>query len=141
MQLGQLMVPADLDLPSPRSLSLIPIISQLEQVLLGWFRSSLHARDQLVSLVQRLLQTISSFKQKREKETGKSSRFHTMLQTEDFYQGNVTALDSLTPEVINGHIHHSLWHCLTFGGGFKEFSFLFFPSCLGSKLSAWEGFN
>lgn len=50
----------------------------------------------------------------------------------DFYQGNVTALDSLTPEVTNGPIHHSMWHCLTFGGGFKEFlSFFFF-------LLAWE---
>lgn len=38
----------------------------------------------------------------------------------------MTALDSLTPEVINDDIHHSLWHCLTFGEGFKEFSFLFF---------------
>lgn len=44
----------------------------------------------------------------------------------DVYQRNVTALDSLTPEVTNGPIHHSLWHWLTFGGGLREFSFLFF---------------
>lgn len=56
----------------------------------------------------------------------------------DVYQRNVTALDSLTPEVTNRPIHRSLWHCLTFGGGLGEFSFLFFSS---SCLSAWEGFN
>lgn len=57
----------------------------------------------------------------------------------DFYQGNVTALDSLTPEVINGHIHHSLW--LDLWGRPQGIFFPFFPSRLGSKLSAWEGFN
>lgn len=44
----------------------------------------------------------------------------------DFYQGNVTALGSLAPEVTNGHIHHSLWRHLTFGGGLGDFSFLSF---------------
>lgn len=45
----------------------------------------------------------------------------------------MTALDSFTPEVISYDIHHSLWNCLTFGEGFKEFSFLFFSVLPGKQ--------